>query len=244
MYVGPPTYVYNTHVRRTTRTTPFELVLSPPPPEFSPRRADGDAPPSNTRFEWQKMMNNLNELRQAQKGLVFELARSNERIKELERDAERSPNGSKAKTSVAKSTATKVISNGDRNKALATEIVRIPDYSGNTSENAPPATSGQQTQRSKKSWAEIAKTSRPRLVDVSKTVQDRICQSRDILKDVIYRPKPRPTAVTSATSGACSSGLYAKHFETCSFRRGHFWACPSLRSPCSRLFVTKAMSHS
>ena len=147
------------------------------------------------RFEWQKMMNILNELRQAQKSLVFESARSNERIKELERDAERSSNGSKANTPVAKSTTTKVISNGGRNKALASDIVRIPDYSGNISEKASPATSGQQTQRSKKSWAEIAKTNRPRLVDVSKTVQDRIRQSRDMLKDVIYRPNPRPTAL-------------------------------------------------
>ncbi|CDF40838.1 unnamed protein product [Chondrus crispus] len=47
VYVGPLTYAYNSHVHRTTRTTPFELVLSRPPPEFSLRRADGDAPPSN-----------------------------------------------------------------------------------------------------------------------------------------------------------------------------------------------------
>ena len=44
VYVGLLTYAYNSHVHRTTRTTPFELVLSRPPPEFSLRRADGDAP--------------------------------------------------------------------------------------------------------------------------------------------------------------------------------------------------------
>ena len=45
VYVGPLTYAYNSHVHRTTRTTPFELVFSRPPPEFFLRRADGDAPP-------------------------------------------------------------------------------------------------------------------------------------------------------------------------------------------------------
>ena len=45
VYVGPLTYAYNSHVHRTTRTTHFELVVSRPPPEFSLRRADGDAPP-------------------------------------------------------------------------------------------------------------------------------------------------------------------------------------------------------
>ena len=54
-YVGPPTYAYNSHVHRTKRTTPFELVLSRPPPEFSLRRTDGDAPSSdrgNARAEF------------------------------------------------------------------------------------------------------------------------------------------------------------------------------------------------
>ena len=35
VYVRPLTYAYNSHVHRTTRTMPFELVLSRPPPEFS-----------------------------------------------------------------------------------------------------------------------------------------------------------------------------------------------------------------
>ena len=47
VYVGSLTYAYNSHVHRTTRTTPFELVLSRPPPEFSLCRGDGDAPPSD-----------------------------------------------------------------------------------------------------------------------------------------------------------------------------------------------------
>ena len=47
VYVGPLTYAYNSQVHRTTRTKPFELVLSRPPPEFSLRRADRDAPPSD-----------------------------------------------------------------------------------------------------------------------------------------------------------------------------------------------------
>ena len=47
VYVGPLRYAYNSHVHRTTHTTPFQLVPSRPPPEFSLRRADGDAPPSN-----------------------------------------------------------------------------------------------------------------------------------------------------------------------------------------------------
>ena len=46
VYVEPLTYAYNSHVHRTTRTTPFELFLSRPPPEFSLLRADGDAPRS------------------------------------------------------------------------------------------------------------------------------------------------------------------------------------------------------
>ena len=159
------------------------------------------------RLKWQKMMQILDELRQAQESLVSELSRSNEHIKELERDVERSPNGSKAKTPVAKSTATKLTSNGNRNKALPTEIVKIPDYSGNTFKEAPLATNGQQTQRSKKSWTEIARTNRPRHVDVSKTVQDLIRRSRDMLKDVIYRPKPRllPQRQTRAARGCTQS---------------------------------------
>ena len=45
VYVGPLTYACNSHVHRTTRATPFELVLSRPPPAFSLRRADRGAPP-------------------------------------------------------------------------------------------------------------------------------------------------------------------------------------------------------
>ena len=44
VYVGPLTYAYNSHIHRTTRTTPFELVLNRPPPEFSLRRSSGDMP--------------------------------------------------------------------------------------------------------------------------------------------------------------------------------------------------------
>ena len=60
VYVGPLTYAYNSHVHRTTRTTPVELVLSRPPPEFPLRRAGGDAPPSdrgNQRAEFLKTLN-------------------------------------------------------------------------------------------------------------------------------------------------------------------------------------------
>ena len=59
VYVGQLTYAYNSHVLRTTRTTPFELVLSRPPPELSLRRADGDVPPfdrGNQRAEFLKTM--------------------------------------------------------------------------------------------------------------------------------------------------------------------------------------------
>ena len=35
VYVGALTYAYNCHVHRSTRTTPFDLVLTRPPPEFS-----------------------------------------------------------------------------------------------------------------------------------------------------------------------------------------------------------------
>ena len=59
VYVGPLTYAYNSHIHRTTRTKPFELIVSRPPPEFSLRRADGDAPPSdrgNARAEFLKML--------------------------------------------------------------------------------------------------------------------------------------------------------------------------------------------
>ena len=59
LYVGPLTYAYNSHVHRTTRTTPFELVLSRPPPEFSLRRADGEIPPTdrgNQRAEFLKTL--------------------------------------------------------------------------------------------------------------------------------------------------------------------------------------------
>ena len=45
VYVGRLTYAYNSHVHRTTGTTPFELLLSRPPSEFPLRRAEGDAPP-------------------------------------------------------------------------------------------------------------------------------------------------------------------------------------------------------
>ena len=59
VYVGLLTYAYNSHVHRTTRTTPFKLVLSRPPPEFSLRRADGYTPPSdggNQRAEFLKIL--------------------------------------------------------------------------------------------------------------------------------------------------------------------------------------------
>ena len=59
VYMGPLTYAYNSHVHRTTGTTPFELVLSRPPPEFSLRRADGDSPPAdrgNQRAEFLKTL--------------------------------------------------------------------------------------------------------------------------------------------------------------------------------------------
>ena len=49
--VGPLTYAYNSHVHRTTHTKPFELVLGRPPLEFSLRRADGDAPPSDRQTQ-------------------------------------------------------------------------------------------------------------------------------------------------------------------------------------------------
>ena len=61
VYVGPLTYAYHSHVHRTTGTTPFELVLSRPPPEFSLRGADGDGPPSdrgNQRAEFLRTLDN------------------------------------------------------------------------------------------------------------------------------------------------------------------------------------------
>ena len=42
--MGPLAYAYKSHLHRTTRTTPFKLVLSRPPQEFSLRRADVAAP--------------------------------------------------------------------------------------------------------------------------------------------------------------------------------------------------------
>ena len=59
VYVGPLTYAYNSHVHRTTRTTPFELVLSRPPPEFSLRRADGNAPPYDRRTQRAEFLKTL-----------------------------------------------------------------------------------------------------------------------------------------------------------------------------------------
>ena len=46
VYVGPLTYAYNSHVHRSTRMTPFELVHSRPPPEFSPSTIQRDVPPA------------------------------------------------------------------------------------------------------------------------------------------------------------------------------------------------------
>ena len=46
VYVRPLTYAYNSYVHRTTRTTPFELVINKPPAEFSCRRSSGDVPPA------------------------------------------------------------------------------------------------------------------------------------------------------------------------------------------------------
>ena len=59
VYVGPLTYAYNSHVHRSTRTKPFEVVISRPPPELSFRRVDGDVPPShsgNQRAEFFKTL--------------------------------------------------------------------------------------------------------------------------------------------------------------------------------------------
>ena len=46
-YAGPLTYAYNCHVHRSTRTIPFDLVLSRPPPPFTLDQSDSSAPRSN-----------------------------------------------------------------------------------------------------------------------------------------------------------------------------------------------------
>ncbi|CDF38002.1 unnamed protein product [Chondrus crispus] len=61
VYVGPLTYAYNYHVHRTTRTTPFELVPSRPPPKFSLRKADSDAPPSDRRSQRAEFLRTLDD---------------------------------------------------------------------------------------------------------------------------------------------------------------------------------------
>ena len=58
-YVGPLTYAYNSHINRSTRTKLFELVLSRPPPEFSLRRADGDASISDREKQRAKLLKTL-----------------------------------------------------------------------------------------------------------------------------------------------------------------------------------------
>ena len=63
VYVGPLTYAYNSHVHRSTRTTPFELVLSRPrrsslseeptgtlPPPIGGRSEPSSSRPSTRRF--------------------------------------------------------------------------------------------------------------------------------------------------------------------------------------------------
>ena len=47
MYVGPLMYLYSSHEHRTTRTTPFELVLSRHLPKFPLRRTGGYVPPAD-----------------------------------------------------------------------------------------------------------------------------------------------------------------------------------------------------
>ena len=59
VYVGPLTYAYNSHVHRTTGTTPFELVLSRPPSEFSLRRAEGDTPPTDRGTQRAELLRTL-----------------------------------------------------------------------------------------------------------------------------------------------------------------------------------------
>ena len=59
VYVGPLRYGYNSHVHRTTRMTPFELGLSRPPPDFSLRSADGEAPPSDRGMQRTEFLKTL-----------------------------------------------------------------------------------------------------------------------------------------------------------------------------------------
>ena len=61
VYVGPLTYAYNSHVHRSTRTTPFELVLSRHPPEVSLRRTEGDGPLPDRRTHRAAFLKKLDE---------------------------------------------------------------------------------------------------------------------------------------------------------------------------------------
>ena len=59
--MGPLTYAYNSHVHRSTRTTPFKLVLSRPPPDFSLRRTEGDGPLPDRRTHRAEFLKKLDE---------------------------------------------------------------------------------------------------------------------------------------------------------------------------------------
>lgn len=158
--------------------------------------AENDEMMPISRAEWQKMMQVIEELRNDQKKLISDLAKANSRIKELERERnDEDGNASKASKEPAngpksKPNAPSLTSNAEK------EVPNVPKPTSNDPKIVANVTpTAQESVHPKKSWAEIAKSNRPRFADVSKTMQDRIRESRDMLKDLIYRPKPKPTSV-------------------------------------------------
>ena len=57
-YAAPLTYAYNCHVHRSTKTTPFDLVLSRPPPPFTLDQT-ADSAPNNRRFTKNEFLRRL-----------------------------------------------------------------------------------------------------------------------------------------------------------------------------------------
>ena len=179
--------------------------LSSSPHITEARMSDEDATVTVSRDEWQKLMSMLQslsanqaELMKNQAELIAQLARSNERVKELEQRNE---------GLLSKRVAPKVLKRlaGDHGQKGSVEehhqasqqenrfeyVVKDFPSITNKVNLSPPAENAQTPPR--KTWAQIAAEKSPNMGDVSKATQEGIRKCLAMLD--IQSPQPKPTAL-------------------------------------------------